>query len=74
MESEPRGAEIGLRGVALSPDTREHARRRLSKEVERGVLAAKVEEIVRKVVCGVRTPVRKEEVKTQSCQQLFNLE
>lgn len=63
LESEMGEAEIGLRGVALSPDTREHVRRRLSGGVERGVLAAKVEELVREVVRGVRTPVREEEVK-----------
>lgn len=55
-------AEVGLRGVAFAPDTRGHARKRLSQGVERGVLAAKVEEIVREVVRGVRTPVREEEV------------
>lgn len=57
-------AEVGLRGVAVAPDTRRHARKRLAEGVERGVLAAKVEEIVREVVRGVRTPVREEEVST----------
>lgn len=56
------GVLLELRGVALSPDTREHARKKLSEGVERGILAAKVEEIVREVVRGVRTPIREEEV------------
>lgn len=55
-------AEVGLRGLALTPDTREHARRRLAASVEKGVLAAKVEELVREIVRGVRTPVREQEV------------
>lgn len=58
------GVEVGLRGVALAPDTRGHARKRLADGVSRGILAAKVEEIVREVVRGVRTPVREEEVRT----------
>lgn len=56
------GVLLELRGVALSPDTREHARKKLSEGVERGIMAAKVEEIVREVVRGVRTPIREEEV------------
>lgn len=58
------GVEVDLRGVALAPDTREHARKRLEAGVSRGVFAAKVEEIVREVVRDVRTPVREEEVRT----------
>lgn len=56
------GVEVGLRGVALAPDTRGHARKVLADGVTRGILAAKVEEIVREVVRNVRTPVREEEV------------
>lgn len=56
------GVEVGLTGVALAPDTRAHARKRLADGVMRGILAAKVEEIVREVVRSVRTPVREEEV------------
>lgn len=64
-------AEVDLRGVALAPDTREHARKRLLKGIERGVLAAKVEEIVREVVRGVRTPIREEKVrKTRRNKQI----
>lgn len=55
-------AEVGLRGVALSPDTRKHVRKRLARGVARGVLAAKMEEIVRDIVRGVRTPIREQEV------------
>lgn len=55
---------MALRGVAVALDTREHARKRLSEGVDRGILAAKVEEIVREVVRGVRTPIREEEVRT----------
>ena len=58
--------EVGLRGVALAPDTRGHARKRLADGVMRGILAAKVEEIVREVVRGVRTPVREEEVRARA--------
>jgi len=57
------GMEVDLRGVALAPDTRGHARKRLEAGVSRGVLAAKVEEIVREVIRDVRTPVREEEVR-----------
>lgn len=61
------GVLLELRGVALSPDTREHARKKLSEGVERGIMAAKVEEIVRGVVRGVRTPIREEEVMLIFC-------
>ena len=60
------GVEVGLRGVALAPDTRGHARKRLADGVMRGILAAKVEEIVREVVRDVHTPVREEEVRTSA--------
>lgn len=56
------GVEVGLRGVAFAPDTREHVRRKLSEQIERGLLSAKIEELVREVVRDVRTPVREEEV------------
>lgn len=59
------GIEVGLTGVALAPDTRGHVRKRLSEGVARGVFGAKVEEIVREVVRGVRTPVREEEVRAK---------
>ena len=67
------GAEVGLRGVAVAMDTREHARRRLSEGVDRGILAAKVEEIVREVVRGVRTPIRESEVRCASDVVRFTL-
>lgn len=57
-----RGADVGLRGVAMALDTRGHARKKMSVGVERGILAAKIEEIVRGTIRGVRTPVREEEV------------
>lgn len=60
-----------MRGVALAPDTRGHVRKKLSQGVMRGILAAKVEEIVREVVRGVRTPVREEEVRIKAGASLL---
>lgn len=55
--------EVALRAVAVAPDTREHARLRLSNGLQRGIVAAQVEELVRDVIGGVRTPVREEEAR-----------
>ncbi|CAN0545445.1 unnamed protein product, partial [Ectocarpus sp. 12 AP-2014] len=39
----------------------------------RGILAAKVEEIVREVVRGVRTPVREEEIRRRQREEFLSI-